>query len=214
MIKPLVSFHRIEKMAKYRNIYMEYIKTLSHDIDNVIIIDVDVRSFSVNGVVNSVLKCQDKCGSIFANGVTVKSIMGKIYSKIFYDSFAVYEYPLKEKFGFTDDSLFFTKKNVSNQLRKNKMYPVISAFGGLAVYNYKAIQNLQYNVMLNDFNNNEAICEHIPFNIGIINLGYKNFISSEMQLIYGSHSFGSILKCYLDKRVFDFLFKVSRLFKF
>lgn len=207
-IKASISFHRIEKMAKYRNIYLKYINEIRYKIDNIIIIDIDIESFSLEGVVNSVMKCKDNCGAIFANGVTVKRFFGGIYSKIFYDLFAVYEFPIKGNFSFTEETLLNTLKSVSCNLKKLKQYPVISAFGGIGVYNYKAISNLEYTIIANGANENEAVCEHIPFNIEIINLGYENYISRELEVIYGNHSFGVIMKYYLPKRMFNFLFNI------
>lgn len=205
-IKPLVSFHRIEKMAFYRNIYIKYIKEIAHDIDNLIVIDVDVESFSIEGVVAAVLKCTGTFGAVFANGISVKRFFGFIYSRIFYDVFAVYEYPMEEPFSFTEKSLSRTLKTVMYNLKKDKQYPVISAFGGIGVYNYNAISNLEYTVISNGNNESEAVCEHIPFNTKVINLGYENFISREMVVIYRSHSFGAILKYYLPEKLFQFLF--------
>ena len=98
-------------------------------------------------------------------------------------------------------------------LKKDKQYIVISAFGGISVYNYNAISNLEYEVISNGNNESEAVCEHILFNTKIIKLGYKNFISRELEVIYGEHSYGSILKYYLPKQIFDILFKSSKMFK-
>lgn len=212
--KPLVSFHRIEKMAMYRNIYIKYINDIQHDIDNVIVIDIDVESFSVDSVVNSITKCRGNCGAIFANGISVKRIFNFAYSKIFYDVFAVYEYPMKENFTFTEETLSYTFESIVKKLKKNKHYRVISAFGGIGVYNYKAISSLHYKVVLNRLNEREAICEHIPFNTDIIKLGYENFISREMEVVYDvGHSFGRILSHYMPKKVFYFLFFISKKIK-
>lgn len=212
-INPLVSFHRIVKMAFYRNIYMKYIKEIDHNIDNLIVIDVDVESFSIDGVIDAVLKCTGTFGAVFANGISVKRFFGFIYSKIFYDVFAVYEYPMKENFSFTEKSLSRTLKTVMYNLKKNKHYSVISAFGGIGVYNYNAISNLEYTVLSNGNNESEAVCEHIPFNTKVIDLGYENFISREMVVIYRNHTFGTILKYYLPKKIFQFLFDFYNVFR-
>ena len=101
-----------------------------------------------------------------------------------------------------------TFESIMSKLKKSKNVSVISAFGGVSVYNYKAISNLEYKVVANAINEKEAICEHIPFNSDIINSGYENFISKEMLVIYGdSHSFGSVVKEYLPKKTFTLLFK-------
>ena len=212
-VSPLLSFHRIDKMVLYRNMYIKYIKEIPHNIDNIIVIDIDIESFLVEAVVDSILRCEAKCGGIFANGVTVKRILGVFYFKIFYDVFAVSEYPISRTFSYTEASLYKTLKSVTKKLKYNELYRVVSAFGGIAVYNYKAIIDLEYRIVSNAANYKEAICEHIPFNTEIIKLGYENYIAKDMEVIYGVHSFGSILKYYLPKIFFDFLLKISRIIK-
>lgn len=214
-IKPLVSYYRIEKMTKYRNIYLDYIKRINHNIDNIIVIDIDIEYFSVDGVVDSILKCNEKCGAIFAYGITVKRIFNKIYSKIFYDIFAVQEYSMITIPLFKSENSRNILRSVSANLRRQKtLYKVISAFGGIAVYNYKAICNLEYKVVMNSYDQNEAICEHIPFNSTIVNLGYSNYISKKMKVIYGEHSFVEIIKNIIPKNIFSFLLKLSKKFKY
>jgi hypothetical protein len=208
-IKPLVSFFRIEKMAKYRNIYIDYIRKIDHNIDNVIVIDIDVESFCVEGVVDSILKCEEKCGAIFAYGITVKRIFNRVYSKIFYDVFAIQQYPMASIPLFISENSRNILRSISENLRKRDvLYKVISAFGGIAVYNYKAVCTLEYKVVLNTFDKNEAICEHIPFNAEIVNLGYSNYISKKMEVIYGEHSFIEIIKYIIPRSIFNIFFKI------
>ncbi|MFH6949110.1 hypothetical protein ACHRV6_11485 [Flavobacterium sp. FlaQc-51] len=209
-INPLVSLFRIEKMTKYRNIYIDYIKQINHNIDNLIVIDIDVKSFSVEGIVDSILKCEGECGAIFAYGITVKKIFNKVYSKIFYDLFAIQEYSMKNIPLFKSENSRDILRSISVNLKENEiLYKVISAFGGIAVYNYRAICDLEYKVVLNSFDKNEAICEHIPFNAEIIKLGYSNYISKKMEVIYGEHSFIEIIKYIIPRKIFNILLKVG-----
>lgn len=208
-IKPLVSFFRIEKMAKYRNIYIDYVKEINHNIDNLIVIDIDVQSFSVKGVVDSILKCQDKCGGVFAYGVTVRRIFNKVYSKIFYDIFAVQEYSMRNIPLFKSENSRNILRSISANLSNKEVYKVISAFGGIAVYNYRAVCDLEYKVVVNTFDENEAICEHIPFNTEIVKLGYSNYIAKNMEVVYGEHSFIEIIKYIMPRNIFQFLFKLA-----
>jgi hypothetical protein len=209
-INPLVSLFRIEKMTKYRNIYIDYIKQINHNIDNLIVIDIDVKSFSVEGIVDSILKCEGECGAIFAYGITVKKIFNKVYSKIFYDLFAIQEYSMKNIPLFKSENSRDILRSISVNLKQNEiLYKVISAFGGIAVYNYRAICDLEYKVVLNSFDKNEAICEHIPFNAEIIKLGYSNYISKKMEVIYGEHSFIEIIKYIIPRKIFNILLKVG-----
>lgn len=205
IISPNTSFYRISKMAYYRNIYLDFIKTLNHEIDYVIIIDLDIEFFVVDGIINSLVEAPENFGGIFANGFTTKRYFG-FESNLYYDIFAVYEYPLRSKFTYTFDSLEKTFKTINKNVNENHFYSVISAFSGLAIYNYKSICKLEYKALISD--NNNAICEHIPFNEEIINLGFKNYISKELHVSYGKHNLGLDLKYILPKKTFDFLYKV------
>ncbi|MFV5698715.1 hypothetical protein ACM55H_10140 [Flavobacterium sp. ZT3R17] len=207
MASPTISFYRIEKMSFYRNIYLDYIDTLLHEIDYVIVIDIDVKKFSVDELVNSINQANKNWGGIFSNGVTINKYLG-FESKIYYDVFAVYEYPLKEFFSYTDESLERTFRTINKNTKKYKYYNVISAFGGIGIYKYSAIKLLRYKAIKNIFNENEGICEHIPFNMAIVEAGYKNYISRDFFLEYGTHKFGLILKLFLHPKFFNFIYNL------
>lgn len=200
---PTTSYYRIEKMAFYRNIYLEYISTLQHEIDYVIIIDIDIKWFSIDGLVNSIVEMKDNWGGIFSNGITKGKIWG-LTSKIYYDVFAICEYPLKHVFSFTDESLNKSFKTINNNIKRNKYYSLISAFSGVGIYKYEAIKNLRYTVVKNSVNCSEAICEHIPFNSKIIKAGYKNYISRDFLVIYPmTHNIGLRLKLWIPSDIFN-----------
>lgn len=200
---PTTSFYRIEKMAFYRNIYLDYIATLKHEIDYVIIIDIDIKWFSIDGLINSILEMNDNWGGIFSNGITKGNIWG-ITSKIYYDIFAICEYPLKDVFSFTEESLDKSFKTINKNVKRNKYYSLISAFSGVGIYKYEAIKNLRYAVVKNSCNPNEAICEHIPFNNELIKAGYKNYISRDFPVIYPMpHNLGLRLKLWIPSNIFN-----------
>jgi len=157
---PTTSLCRIEKMVKYRNMYMDYIKTIEHTIDYLIIIDIDIEDFSVDGIVKSILNAKEDWGGIFAN--------------------------------------------------RNAYTSIISAFGGIGIYKYDVIKNLKYRVLQNYENGNEAVCEHIPFNIEIIKAGHKNYIARDLYVLYGDHLFGAILETKLHRKLFELIFSIYR----
>jgi hypothetical protein len=203
---PTTSFYRVEKMAFYRNIYMDYIDEIQHNIDYIIIIDIDIKFFSVDGLLNSINKANQDWGGIFSNGVTTMKFFG-FTSKIYYDIFAVYEYPLNN-LTYTSDSLRKTFKTINQNVKRQKFYNIISAFGGIGIYKYEAIRLLRYKAVKNLSNTNEGICEHIPFNMAVINSGYKNYIARDFLLEYGTHNFGLILKSFLPSKLFNFIYSL------
>ena len=198
---PNTSIHRIEKMVKYRNMYLNYIKGIKHPIDYLMVIDVDIESFSIDGIIKSIKNANSDWGGIFANGITKKAFLGFTFSEILYDIYAIYEYPfLEEKRGLIRKKLEITDKpGIKKKIKENNYYSVISAFGGIGIYKYNLIKELKYRVVP-DFNNkNETLCEHIPFNLEVVKLGHKNYLANELRVIYGTHSFGSIIATFLQE---------------
>lgn len=201
---PSTSLYRIEKMASYRNIYLDYIKTIKHQIDYVIIVDIDIKGFSIDGLIQAIEKDDNSWGAIFSNGITQKKYFG-ILSKIYFDCFAIYEYPFVGDFSYTQKKLDLTFKSINRNIKKHKKYSVISAFSGIGIYRYEAIDGLKYKAVINTGIVGSAVCEHIPFNIEIIKRGFKNYIDREFVVIYGAeHNLGLILKLYTPYRLFNF----------
>ena len=198
---------RIDKMVIYRNLYLDYIKEVKHSIDLVIVIDIDVIKISLAGLINVINSFDCKTGAIFSNGMSVKKTPFGL-SEIYYDTFAVWEYPLFNEFSYSPKSLAKTFKSVNKNLKKSPFYRVISAFGGVGVYNYHAIKNLRYKTVLNPLNQQEAICEHIPFNQEITKLGFNNYIARDFQVVYQRHNWILILKLVLPLKIFNFLYPI------
>lgn len=209
---PMTSYQRIDKMASYRNLYLDHIDNIKHPVDLVIVIDIDVQNISSTGLINAINSFDAKTGAVFSNGISVKkSFFG--LSKIYYDIFAVWEYPVLNEFSYSSKSLALTFKSVNKNVFKSPFYSVISAFGGVGIYNYQAIKGLRYKMVLNPLNPQEAVCEHIPFNQEIIKRGFKNFIARDFEVVYERHNWILILKGVLPIKVFDFLHPVMLKFK-
>lgn len=211
-VDPWTSYGRIEKMARYRNLYLDHISRIVHPIDLVVIIDIDVIDISLEGLVDIIDSFDDKTGAIFSNGVSVKQTPFGL-SKIYYDTFAVWEYPLADQFSHTPASQAKTFKSINRNAKKTPFYKVISAFGGVGIYNYQAIRDLRYKAVPNPLNPLEAICEHIPFNEEITKRGFNNYIARDFEVIYQKHNWILILKRVLPVRVFNFLHPIVLGFK-
>jgi hypothetical protein len=211
-VDPWTSYQRIEKMTGYRNLYVDHIKEIDHQVDLVIVIDIDIIEISVSGLVEVINSFDDTTGAIFSNGVSVKRVPFGL-SKIYYDIFAVWEYPSSGVFTHTPNSLARTFKSINKNLKKSPFYKVISAFGGVGVYNYNAIKDLHYKTVSNPLDKRQAICEHIPFNQEIISRGFNNFIARDFQVIYQRHSWILIVKLVLPIKVFNILHPILLKFK-
>jgi hypothetical protein len=205
ILNPMSSSQRIEKMLSYRNQYLDYIDGLIQPIDIVIIIDIDVLEISMDGLIHVINSLDDKTGAIFSNGISVKKTLFGL-SEIYYDIFALYEYPQKSEFSYSPEFLGRAFKSINKKIKGEPFYKVISAFGGVGVYNYHAIKGLRYKNVLNPLNEKESICEHIPFNQEITRLGFNNYIARDFKVIYGKHNWISIIKLFLPVKVFIFLY--------
>jgi hypothetical protein len=207
IVNPMTSYQRIDKMVLYRNLYLDYISEVKHPIDLVIVIDIDVVKISLTGLIHVINSFDDKTGAIFSNGMSVmKTPFG--LSEIYYDTFAVWEHPMLNEFSYSSESLYRTFKSINKNVKKFSLYSVISAFGGVGIYNYQAIKNLRYKTVLNPLNQQEAICEHIPLNQEIIKQGFNNYIARDFHVVYETHNWTLILKLVLPIKIFNFLYPI------
>lgn len=208
---PANSLFRISKMAYYRNLYMEYAKSLNENFDYLIVIDIDVENFSINGIVESIKNAPENWGGLFANGYIS-------YNGIFPHYFDIYAYLPKciSNLSQKHDELYYYNRLLNKQLNKEKYIECNSAFGGLGIYKWQTIKDLSYKAIENNRSvRYEAICEHVPFNYAIIEKGFKNYICKRITVNYGKRSLYHILTYTLiPKNIFAWLYKLVKGRKF
>ena len=200
------SVERISHMADLRNRLLGDIRRLPvHDI--VIMMDVDIFDFDVEGVIDGISQAPDDWGAIMANGrLTLPN--HKLY-KYQYDQYAFLAYDED-----WHDAMYFQQKRgrlLDKRIRKNAYYPVQSAFGGIGVYRYDAIKDLHYQAVRLKEHPQDAFCEHIPFHLEIIRQGYQNYVCRRMTVNSGLlevKPWVAFLMCYLPQ-VYEMLCKVS-----
>lgn len=207
---PGTSMHRISKMAKYRNMYMDYARNADFNIDYLIVIDIDIEDFSVEGTVRSINNAPDDWGALFANG-------NKIFNerlKSFYDYFA-YVPDGNKSLSIKYNDMFFQARKVRNLLRKNRFVKCISAFGGMAVYKWDYIKNLKYTTEDNTVCDScETLCEHIPLNNSILKQGASNYIAADMEVSYGHCSLYYVTVTNLPPAIYKTLYFLTHGKKF
>lgn len=196
---------RIAKMSFYRNQYIQWIKERDKNFDYVLMIDIDVECFSVEGTVKSIINAPDNWGGLFAYGYTDTQAGSFKCYKIFHDLYAfIDKMPLGKPY-LTHKQMFKNSKSINNKLNKTPYLSVVSSFGGLGIYNYKAISGLQYEAVENGDPLMEAVCEHIPFNMSVINGGYQNYVCREMEVYYGKSNLLMVVRNVLPLPVFKLL---------
>lgn len=189
---PSLSVHRIEKMARYREMLLDYIRE-SGTYDYCIFIDIDIEYFSVEGVVQSIRNAPEDFGGLFANGrLLYEDHHGKEqFMHTQYDTFAYLPYKgnVEKQFGkryLNQIIMHFIAWHLNNLLMKNKYQKCDSAFGGIGVYKWDAIKDLHYRTYPTMYfaKIGATLCEHVPFNLDIEKKGYSNYISQQMVVKY------------------------------
>lgn len=175
------SYARISYMAWLRNRLLDNIRKLPTP-DIIVMMDVDIYDFDLDGLVKSISQAPNDWGGLMANGRMM--LPDNHYLKAQFDQYAFMadDEDLDDmKIGmFTSRNLYRRGKQVNSELQKCTYYPVHSAFGGIGVYRSEAISNLRYQAVIIDSRYHKAFCEHVPFNLGIIKKGYKNYICLHM----------------------------------
>ena len=180
-INPSFSEARISKMALYRNKYLSYIEENKLEGDYVIIVDLDVFSISLNGILSS-FGFENDWDAITANGISRS--FSSMFRKRYYDTYALFECGLENV---PQTEKIIKKNQYQWAFMKNKMplIPVVSAFGGLGIYKKKAIEGCRYGVLFNDDVNVQCRTEHYHLYQEMKKKGYSRiFINPSMSIKY------------------------------
>lgn len=197
------SFARISWMASLRNRLLEDIMKLPTP-DLVVMMDVDICDFDIEGIVDGISHAPDDWGALMANGRLM--LPNHQYNRYQYDQFAYMGYGEEMR-----DAIYFQPKRgrlLDAKVQQCDYLPVKSAFGGIGIYRYDAIRNLQYTAVMTDDGRQNAFCEHIPFHLDIMKQGYKNYICRRMVVNNGTlnvKAWVAFLMCYFPQ-VYEMLY--------
>lgn len=202
---PSTSIHRIEKMAFYRNMYMNYIRTTFNSLDYLLVMDIDINDFSINGIIKSMTEAPSNWGGLFAFGIEYITI-GKLKIKpLMYDMFAYIHNSMP--YPFTPQYLFEQKRKIISRVRKECYSPCLSAFGGVGIYKWEIIKNMSYTVQYNQNPIIQVLCEHIPFNLEI-SKNHTNYICKDMLVEYGKCPTKVSIRMMMPEKLFQFFKKL------
>lgn len=172
-VNPYFSKHRIEKMSFYRNKYLEILNTNNFKREYVIVIDLDIADFSIDGIAHS-FGVNQEWNCITANGVSLSRSLRMQY----HDSYALIE----KGFGsipITEKIIKDNRKKFSFLKKGMPLFAVDSAFGGLAIYKWKSLAGKYYMCIPNNDPRVQILCEHISLNNQV---GGNIFINPAMML--------------------------------
>jgi hypothetical protein len=180
---PYFSISRIEKMLFYRNKYMHYLNNNGIKRDYVIVVDLDIANFCIDGIIHS-FGTSINWDCISANGISISSN----FTKQYHDSYALIEYG-KLNFIQTEQSIKLNRIRYSFLKKGMPLLVVDSAYGGLAVYKWYSIKDTYYSYLKNNDFRVQCKSEHVGLHTKMKENGYNNiFINPTMIVKYRSIS--------------------------
>ena len=178
-VNPFYSARRINKMAKLRNHYMDYVEQHNWGADYMMVIDLDVAGLSLDGILNS-FESREDWHAITAYGYS----LGPNLRKRYHDTYALTEYG-DEYTPQTTKKIHFLAKKYGKLVGSQDLIRVFSAFGGLAIYKFEAVRGLKYQAIPNEDEKVEVRCEHYSIYKQMVERGYdKIYINPQMALKY------------------------------
>lgn len=181
------SYLRIEKMSRCRNKLLGIIK--DHFSPNIILfLDIDVHSFSVEGIVLGIKNAPSNWGGLFANCSMSQISKGeKKEIPFYYDTYAFLPNGKDYKDLHNKPSNRLTRLfqgfRIYKTIQQSAYTECSSAFGGIGIYKYEYIRDLSYRTYPSG-TKEQSICEHIPFNLDLKQKGASLFISRDVRVCY------------------------------
>lgn len=201
MLFPSASISRIKKMATFRNKLLTGIKNYINDVDYLLLLDIDIYSFDVLGVVESINRAPSDWGALFSNGTYYYNDNDKIIPfPIQYDYYAYIDRKTNIKhlsyYSLLPFPSFLRARFLSKKINSNPYYKAVSGFGGIAVYKYKLLEGLSYSPFVPDgwAEKGLCLCEHITINEKIQSNENSCYFSRSMRVNYGIVQYTGIKK--------------------
>ncbi len=184
---------RIERMAILRDSVLDAAKKSSKKFEYVLMLDADIFWFSIKGILQCFSSFLPSWHALTANGRVFCWKCIPPFQNIYYDSFAVK--PMYEAISPLSWQTHL-QKTLSPLNKHAMLFPVESAFGAMALYQYNAIQDIKYTDATEE--DGFSFCEHVSFHKQMRKSGHTNiFINPYMMLYYNNpipFSFYSIIK--------------------
>src|ERR1035437_350111 len=175
------SISRIEKMVTYRNKYIHFLNNQGIKKDYVIVIDLDISNFCIDGLIHSFGTSID-WDCISANGISISSNFRKQY----HDSYALIEYGKLNHIQ-TEQSIKLNRIRYSFLKQGMPLFLVDSAYGGLAIYKWVSIKDIYYSYLINNDFRVQCKSEHVGLHRKMKENGHnKIFINPTMIVKYRS----------------------------
>jgi len=193
-VNPFYSKIRIDKMAMYRNQYMEYIDSMNITGDFLIVVDLDVVNIELAGIIDS-FGLKREWDAISANGISTSPRLTRRY----HDTYALVEVGF-QNIPQTEENIKRSQYRFSFIKKGLPLFKVFSAYGGLVIYRFESVKGLRYSVLSNNDKRVEVRCEHFGFHYQMQQRGFDNiFINPNMEIKYQKFSITLVYKTILAK---------------
>ncbi|GHV70007.1 hypothetical protein AGMMS49928_15630 [Spirochaetia bacterium] len=201
------SFDRINRMSYFRNLYLNEIKEIKSNPDFLIVIDIDIFEFDPETIISAVNNAPDDWGALFANGIVKNSFLF-FKMDLYYDIFALDTTGTDINRTFYDGCV--KNIHIEKEIRKRQFYRVFSAFGGIGIYKYNLIKDMEYSAIPNNKSTLlQCNAEHVSINYSLCNNGYKLYIVRDMPVIYFyGKSIRSFIKYLCPKLILQLFYKI------
>lgn len=194
---PFYSARRISRMAELRNQYVQYIEDHGLEADYLMVIDLDVANISLQGIMSS-FEMDVEWDAVTANGYS----LSPKFKRRYHDSYALVEYG-DETNPQTEEKILRLSEKYASICRADRPIRVFSAFGGIAIYRFEAINGLHYSAIPNADSQVEVRCEHFSIYSQMAERGYdKVYINPAMILKYQNLTMRIIVK-YIKRRLLN-----------
>lgn len=198
---PFFSEKRISRMVVLRNQYLQYIEDHCLKADYLLVIDLDIANFTVDGIMSSFIMGIE-WDAVCAN---CHSLSPKLKTR-YHDTYALVEYG-DENNPQTEEKILSLSEKYADIKPGDEPVRVYSAFGGISIYRFEAISGLRYKLVFNDDPRVEVRTEHFSIYKQMSDRGYtRTFINPAMLVKYQNLTL-KIIKNSIKKSLGGYLHK-------
>jgi glycosyltransferase involved in cell wall biosynthesis len=203
ILKTLDNIHNYVPNKKYRTQYLAfcrntYVEEISNLFEYSVVLDMDdvmaKENFQEQGVIDSlqILRNNPKIGALTANSTPkYYDIWALRNSECNYDCWKKVFWSMQyEGLSYENATEKYVTVHTKDYSQSTDLIPVQSAFNGLAVYRNEALIHCRYTGIIDGLTvaptqlepTGAEICEHVPLNYMMRQLGYKIYINPKMYI--------------------------------
>ena len=176
---PFFSLWRIEKMAMYRNRYLDYLESQGWNPDYVMVVDLDVAEIDKESVMTSFSDAYD-WDVVTAFGYSLSPRLAIRY----HDTYALVEWG-RENERITEKEIVSLSYAYASLKDRKEWVRVYSAFGGLAIYKHSVLKGARYVAEKNGDSRVEARSEHFGLHRRMNERGeLRVYVNPQMRVRY------------------------------